>query len=546
MSSSNPYGTPASNIPASSKARRSAPMFAPHTTSISRSSGPPSSVVIGGASRPHMRSRDPSSRSSIGPPRTWASGWRSRPASSSRSHPGGASTSSSTNTTKRSVARLDPGVAGRVEARDAGALDVAHAGLAPRRHVRVRRTGRRPPRSPRTRRDRGPAPRANRARPADSAARSRVGTITEASITRESNSISARAANHSRRPARLSGHHRGLAAAGRPCRRGAARSRPLGRRGVERLPDRAPPAAHRAAHRPGRGGRDAPRRSAARCAATNRARSSTRPCSRRCSSRAARLKGARAALRRAHRRQPAGPRERRPALAGAPGAARAWACCCPRRGRRACPREPRPGQHVVRLPFPVAMPDAVVTDREPLVVCYAGNPEKKGLDTIVQAWAAADPRGRQLLVTGIAPADGREFLRTRGLDEPAGLEWAGTLEPQRHSAQLAARRGLPVRVALRGLRDRAARGARRAARRSSRQLPRGPTRRSRSRASWKPRSSRRTAARRRSPPRCGPRCEMPAAARAVYSERARELVAPYSEAEVQRRLEQDVIPLLLG
>ena len=40
--------------------------------------------------------------------------------------------------------------------------------------------------------------------------------------------------------------------------------------------------------------------------------------------------------------------------------------------------------------------------------------------------------------------------------------------------------------------------------------------------------------------------EMPAAARAAYRERARELVAPYSEEEVRRRLEQDVIPLLLA
>jgi hypothetical protein len=38
---------------------------------------------------------------------------------------------------------------------------------------------------------------------------------------------------------------------------------------------------------------------------------------------------------------------------------------------------------------------------------------------------------------------------------------------------------------------------------------------------------------------------MPAAARAAYAARAGELAAPYSEAEVRRRLKQDVIPLLL-
>ena len=125
------------------------------------------------------------------------------------------------------------------------------------------------------------------------------------------------------------------------------------------------------------------------------------------------------------------------------------------------PAEPRPGQHVVRLPFPIAMPDAVVAEREPLVVCYAGNPDKKGLDVIVQAWAAADPGG---------PAAGRHrhraggraarFLRARGVDEPRRPRMGR--DPGAAAARRAAgaRRGVRVGVALRGLRHRTARGAR--------------------------------------------------------------------------------------
>ena len=39
--------------------------------------------------------------------------------------------------------------------------------------------------------------------------------------------------------------------------------------------------------------------------------------------------------------------------------------------------------------------------REPLALAYAGNPDKKGLDIALGAWAAAAPAGWRLLVTGI-------------------------------------------------------------------------------------------------------------------------------------------------
>ena len=53
------------------------------------------------------------------------------------------------------------------------------------------------------------------------------------------------------------------------------------------------------------------------------------------------------------------------------------------------------------------------------MVTYAGNPDKKGLDLIAQAWGSAPPAGRRLIVTGIDAERGRGFLRDRGVSEDA-------------------------------------------------------------------------------------------------------------------------------
>src|ERR1700722_4839994 len=82
-------------------------MLAPQTTSTSRSSGPRSSVVIGGCSRPHDR-RPPSSRARIGPPNTSRSGVWAAPRSIAANHPGGASTSSSMSTIRSPAAAVRP------------------------------------------------------------------------------------------------------------------------------------------------------------------------------------------------------------------------------------------------------------------------------------------------------------------------------------------------------------------------------------------------------------------------------------------------------
>ena len=59
-------------------------------------------------------------------------------------------------------------------------------------------------------------------------------------------------------------------------------------------------------------------------------------------------------------------------------------------------------------------------------VAYAGYPEKRGLDTICRAWAETGG-GRQLVIGGIDQARAASWLERRGLSEPPGVQWAGTL-----------------------------------------------------------------------------------------------------------------------
>lgn len=92
--------------------------------------------------------------------------------------------------------------------------------------------------------------------------------------------------------------------------------------------------------------------------------------------------------------------------------------------------------NVVALPLPIELPrqeegedGSEAAAREPIVLCYAGSPRKKQLDVVVGAWALAGPRDMRLCVAGIDAAAGRQFLRRRGVPEPEGIEWVGMLDP---------------------------------------------------------------------------------------------------------------------
>ena len=84
---------------------------------------------------------------------------------------------------------------------------------------------------------------------------------------------------------------------------------------------------------------------------------------------------------------------------------------------------------VVALPLSIDLPAETASQRQPIVLCYAGNPDKKCLDLIGRAWALANTGERRLVVTGIDPAAGSGFLAARSVPEPGRLEWAGAVAP---------------------------------------------------------------------------------------------------------------------
>ena len=88
------------------------------------------------------------------------------------------------------------------------------------------------------------------------------------------------------------------------------------------------------------------------------------------------------------------------------------------------------GRPIVALPTPVEGHPAA-PERAPTVVCYAGAPDKKRLDLLIAAWAAAGPpSGHDLLVTGIDRQRGQHFLRRHGIPEPPRVTWCGALEQE--------------------------------------------------------------------------------------------------------------------
>jgi glycosyltransferase involved in cell wall biosynthesis len=72
-------------------------------------------------------------------------------------------------------------------------------------------------------------------------------------------------------------------------------------------------------------------------------------------------------------------------------------------------------------------------------LAYAGYPEKRGLDLLMQAWSAVG-EGRRLIVAGIGRERAEEWLRGRGIAVPAGVEWRGLLERGEWEATLACAR----------------------------------------------------------------------------------------------------------
>ena len=200
---------------------------------------------------------------------------------------------------------------------------------------------------------------------------------------------------------------------------------------------------------------------------------------------------------------------------------------------------------VVALPPVIDLPPETAAERQPDVVCYAANPDKKGLDIVMRAWSSARTQGRRLVVTGIDPAAGGAFLSARSVPEPDRVEWAGALEPARFRS-LTARAEVFVSAPrfeeyglaqLEALADGAllvttpspgpyeALGL---ARRLEPQLVA---------ADASPQALARV---------LDTAFEASEPARAAYREQARSLIMPYARAELRSRVEREVLPVLLG
>jgi glycosyltransferase involved in cell wall biosynthesis len=203
-----------------------------------------------------------------------------------------------------------------------------------------------------------------------------------------------------------------------------------------------------------------------------------------------------------------------------------------------------PGARVVSLPLPIDAPAQVNHSRDPFVLCYAGNPDKKGLDAIVAAWQAARAPGLRLVVAGVDAGAGCSFLRRRGVEESGEIEWAGTVEAERYR-ELSSRAAVFVAASryeeyglaqLEALADGAL-------------LVTAPSPGSYEALPLARELDERLVARDMSVERLADSLRaalmLSDEERRSYRERARALVAPHSRAEMKRRLEHDVLPVLL-
>jgi glycosyltransferase involved in cell wall biosynthesis len=201
------------------------------------------------------------------------------------------------------------------------------------------------------------------------------------------------------------------------------------------------------------------------------------------------------------------------------------------------------GPETVVLPGVVDVPDSGAPDA-PEATAYAGNPEKRGLDVLCAAWAAAAPPGARLVVGGIDRDAALRWLARQGVAAPAGVEFAGALPRERWTALVAG-----SRVYLSAARYEDWGVAQMEALAAGTPLVTVPT---------PGPNVALPIARRLAPQLVAADCEAPSLAaalrvglalgddeRARYAEAARRALAPYSDAALRRVVAERVVPALL-
>jgi hypothetical protein len=100
---------------------------------------------------------------------------------------------------------------------------------------------------------------------------------------------------------------------------------------------------------------------------------------------------------------------------------------------------PSPHAKAVIVPMPVA-PSGVGGERDIAATTYGANPEKKGLDRVLAAWAAAARPGEELVVAGLDERAGAEWVRRAGAGGATGgggrVRFAGMLSRTEYRALL--------------------------------------------------------------------------------------------------------------
>jgi glycosyltransferase involved in cell wall biosynthesis len=109
-------------------------------------------------------------------------------------------------------------------------------------------------------------------------------------------------------------------------------------------------------------------------------------------------------------------------------------------GQAALATIPQEARTVPAIPLPVPVDGgpsaersasiAGTEERDIDVLAYAGYPEKRGLDILIQAWQTSGlGTSKRLRITGIERGRALDFLKKKKISEPVGIEWSGLLEP---------------------------------------------------------------------------------------------------------------------
>lgn len=109
-------------------------------------------------------------------------------------------------------------------------------------------------------------------------------------------------------------------------------------------------------------------------------------------------------------------------------------------GNAALPLIPAEARGVPAVPLHVPIAGSIdsersasiagTTERDIDVLAYAGYPEKRGLDLLIQAWQMSGLNTtKRLRVTGIERDRALAFLKKKKISEPPGIEWVGLMEP---------------------------------------------------------------------------------------------------------------------